>query len=129
MRRLGTSAGDFLTGKVDQAKAVGKTKVTASTIHGRALPRKVVSPLICGVDTFMQGLDTTQRATLLDIQQGRVAAESITIPTAAVLDLFQAHGAVKIVRSKRADKAAKEAQQAAPETQTPMDLNQQEAKA
>ena len=113
VRRLGASAGDFLTGKVDQAKAVGKTKVTASTIHGRALPRKVVSPLISGVDTFMQGLDANQRATLLDIQEGRVAAETITIPAAALLDLFQAHGAVETVRAKQAEKQPRQAEAAA----------------
>jgi len=78
--------------------------VTASTIHGRALPRKVVFPLISGVDTFMQGLDANQRATLFDIQEGRVAAETITIPTAALLDLFQAHGAVQTARAKQAEK-------------------------
>ncbi|WP_313369959.1 hypothetical protein [Achromobacter animicus] len=78
--------------------------MTASTIHGRALPRKVVFPLISGVDTFMQGLDANQRATLFDIQEGRVAAETITIPTAALLDLFQAHGAVQTARAKQAEK-------------------------
>lgn len=125
----GEGAGDFLTGKLDQAKAAGKTRVTASAIHGRALPRKVVSPLISSVDTFMQGLDANQRATLLDIQEGRVASETITIPAAALLDLFQAHGAVETVRARRAEKAAKEAQQAAPDTRAPIDLAQEEATA
>ena len=112
-----------------QAKAAGKAKVTASTINGRALPRKVVSPLISSVDTFMQGLDANQRATLLDIQEGRVASETITIPAAALLDLFQAHGALETIRAKRAEKAAKEAQQAAPDAQAPIDLQQEEATA
>jgi len=118
VRRLGVNAGDFLAGKVDQAKAAGKAKVTASTIHGRALPRKVVSPLISGVDTFMQGLDANQRATLLDIQEGRVAAETITIPAAALLDLFQAHGAVETVRAKQAEKQRRQAEAAAAPSQT-----------
>lgn len=109
VRKLGASAGDFLTGKVDQAKAAGKTKVTASTIHGRALPRKVVSPLISGVDTFMKGLAPFQRATLLDIQEGRVASETITVPAAALLDLFQAHGAVETARAKQAEKQRRQA--------------------
>jgi ParB family chromosome partitioning protein len=129
VRRLGVKAGDFLSGKVDQAKASGKSKVTSSTIHGRALPRKVVSPLISGVDSFIKGLDANQRAILIDIQEGRVAAETITIPAAALLDLFQAHGAVETVRAKRAEKAAKEVQQAAPDTQAPMDLEQEEVTA
>ena len=129
VRKLGAKAGEFLAGKVGQVKAAGKARVTASTIHGRALPRKVVSPLISGVDTFIKGLGASQRATLVDIQEGRVASETITIPTAALLDLFQAHGAVETVRAKRAEKAAKEAQQATPDTQAPLDLNRQEATA
>lgn len=129
VRRLGAKAGDFLTRKVDQAKAAGKSKVTASTIHGRALPRKVVSPLISGVDSFIKGLDANQRAILIDIQEGRVAADTITVKTQDLLDLFEAHGAVETVRAKRAEKAAKEAQQAAPDTQAPIDLQQEEATA
>lgn len=110
VRKLGASAGDFLAGKVDQANAAGKSKVTASTIHGRALPRKVVSPLISSVDTFVKALDPNQRAAILDAQEGRVASETITIPTAALLDLFQAHGAVETVRAKQADKQRRAAE-------------------
>lgn len=127
--KYGENAGPFLLGQLDKARAAGKSKVTPSTIHGRALPRKVVSPLISGVDTFMQGLDANQRATLSDIQEGRVASETTTIPTAAILDLFQAHGAVETLRAKRAERAAKDAHQAAPDMQTPMDLSQEEANA
>ncbi len=129
VRRLGESAGAFLAGEVDQAKAAGKSKVTASTIHGRALPRKVVSPLISGVDSFIKGLDANQRAILIDIREGRVAADTITVKTQDLLDLFEAHGAVETVRAKRAEKAAKEAQQAAHDTQAPIDLEQEEATA
>lgn len=113
VRKLGASAGDFLTGKVDQAKAAGKPRVTASTVHGRALPRKVVTPLISGVDAFIKGLDANQRATLVDIQEGRVATETITIPAAALLDLFQAHGAVETARAKQAEKQRRQAEAAA----------------
>lgn len=129
VRNLGAQAGQFLSGKVDQAKAAGKSKVTASAIHGRALPRKVVSPLISGVDSFIKGLDANQRAILIDIQEGRVAADTITVKTQDLLDLFEAHSAVETVRAKRAEKAAKEAQQAAPDTQAPIDLQQEEATA
>lgn len=129
VRNLGGQAGQFLSRKVDQAKAAGKSKVTASTIHGRALPRKVVSPLISGVDSFIKGLDANQRAILIDIQEGRVAADTITVKTQDLLDLFEAHSAVETVRAKRAEKAAKEAQQAAPDTQAPIDLQQEEATA
>lgn len=110
VRLYGAQAGQFLSGKVVQAKAAGKSKVTASTIHGRALPRKVVSPLIRGVDTFILGLDANQRATLLDIQEGRVASETITVPAAALLDLFQAHGAVETARAKQAEKQRRQAE-------------------
>lgn len=113
VRKLGAKAGEFLAGKVDQAKAAGKSKVTPSAIHGRALPRKVVSPLISGVDAFIQRLDANQRATLLDIKEGRVADETITIPAAALVDLFQAHSAVEAIRAKQAEKERRAAEAAA----------------
>ncbi|MFY1912698.1 hypothetical protein ACOTB6_14160 [Achromobacter xylosoxidans] len=109
----GEGAGAFLAGKYDQAKAAGKSKVTASSIHGRALPKKVVSPLISGVDAFIQRLDANQRATLLDIKEGRVADETITIPAAALVDLFQAHSAVEAIRAKQAEKQRRAAEAAA----------------
>lgn len=113
VRKLGAQTGEFLARKVGQVKAAGKAKVTASTIHGRALPRRVVSPVISGVDTFIKGLDPNQRATLADTQEGRVAPETITIPTATLLDLFQAHGAVETVRAKQAEKQRLQAEAAA----------------
>ncbi|WP_180188175.1 hypothetical protein [Achromobacter insuavis] len=70
----------------------------------RALPRKVVSPLISGVDAFIQRLDANQRATLLDIKEGRAADETITIPAAALVDLFLAHTAIQTARAKQAQK-------------------------
>lgn len=111
--KYGENAGPFLLGQLDKAKAAGKSKVTPSTIHGRALPRKVVSPLISGVDAFIQRLDANQRATLLDIKEGRVADETITIPAAALVDLFQAHSAVEAVRAKQAEKERRAAEAAA----------------
>jgi len=77
----------------------------------------------------MQGLDANQRATLLDIQEGRVASETITMPAAALLGLFQAHGAVETLRAKPAEKAAKDAQLAAPDTQAPIKLHPEETTA
>ena len=129
VKKMGARAGDFLSGKVEQARAAGKSKVTASTIHGRALPRKVVSPLISSVDKFMGGLTAKQRVILLDTLEGRVAEGTITVNTNDLLDLFQAHGAVETIRAKRAEKAAKDAQQAAPDAQTPIDIPKEEANA
>lgn len=109
----GEAAGAFLQAQLEKAKATGKSRVTPSSIHGRALPRKVVSPLISGVDAFIKGLDANQRATLVDIKEGRVASETITIPTAALIDLFEAHGAVETVRAKQAEKQRLQAEAAA----------------
>ena len=125
VRLYGAQAGQFLSGKVVQAKAAGKSKVTASAIHGRALPRKVVSPLISGVDAFIKGLDANQRATLVDIKEGRVASETITIPTAALIDLFDAHGAVETVRAKQAEKQRLQAEAAAAAGQAEIPTDQE----
>lgn len=126
VRRLGANAGDFLNGKFNQAKAAGKSKVTASTINGRALPRKVVAPLISGVDSLMKGLDANQRATLLDVQEGRVAADTITIKVGDLLELFSAHGAVEIVRAKRAEREQRAAEAPAPDQPDMLPQDEQE---
>ncbi|CAB3705221.1 hypothetical protein [Achromobacter piechaudii] len=123
----GEAAGPYLQAQLDKAKAAGKSKVTPSAIHGRALPRKVVSPLISGVDAFIKGLDPNQRATLVDTQEGRVAPETITIPTAALLDLFQAHGAVETVRAKQAEKQRIQAEAAAAAGQAEIPTEQEPA--
>ena len=104
VEKYGEAAGEYLRNR-------GKT--TVGDIKGRPLPRKVLSPLISGVDAFIKGLDANQRATLVDIQEGRVATETITIPAAALLDLFQAHGAVETVRAKQAEKQRRQAEAAA----------------
>lgn len=104
VEKYGEAAGEFLHNR-------GKT--TVSDIKGRPLPRKVVTPLISGVDAFIKGLDANQRATLVDIQEGRVATETITIPATALLDLFQAHGAVETVRAKQAEKQRRQTEAAA----------------
>lgn len=104
VEKYGEAAGEFLRNR-------GKT--TVGDIKGRPLPRKVVSPLISGVDAFIKGLDANQRATLVDIQEGRVASETITIPTAALRDLFQAHSAVESVRAKQAEKLRLQSEAAA----------------
>lgn len=104
VEKYGEAAGEFLRNR-------GKT--TVSDIKGRPLPRKVVSPLISGVDAFIKCLDPNQRATLVDIKEGRVASETITIPTAALIDLFDAHGAVETVRAKQAEKQRLQAEAAA----------------
>lgn len=113
VRQYGVEAGAFLAGKAAQAKAQGKARVTPSTIHGRALPRKVVSPLISGVDTFMKGLGGNEKATLVDMLEGRTAATHITIDAGLLLDLFKAHGAIESVRTKRAEKQRRAEEEAA----------------
>ncbi|MNR50791.1 hypothetical protein D3C85_1703620 [compost metagenome] len=65
------------------------------------------------MDAFIKGLDANQRATLVDIKEGRVASETITIPTAALIDLFEAHGTVETVRAKQAEKQRLQAEAAA----------------
>lgn len=120
VRRLGAKAGEYLAGKVDQAKAAGKAKVTASTIHGRALPRKVVSPLISGVDALMNGLGGNEKATLIDVLEGRIAATHITLDAALLVNLYRAHGAIEAIRAKQADKQRRAAEAAAAAGQASM---------
>jgi len=125
VRKLGAKAGQFLEGKVDQAKASGKAKVTASAVHGRALPKKVISPLVSGVDAFIGGLSDSQRAALMDRQEGRSAPETIAVETGLLLDLLNAHGAVQAARARQAERDRKRAQAAQPAAECPTEGERQ----
>ncbi|SPU54090.1 Uncharacterised protein [Bordetella trematum] len=109
VRNLGAQAGQFLSGKVVQAKAAGKSKVTASTIHGRAIPRKVVSPLISGVDALIGRLSMNQRAAIIDHKEGRVAPPTVEIEVSALVNLLDAQAAVQAARERQAERVRKRA--------------------
>lgn len=100
--------------------AIGRAIQRGAPIE--SLPRKVVSPLISSVDDFIGALDTHQKATLLDIQNGRVASGQITVEARQLLELFDAHSAVEAARERQAvrEKKRKEAALAA----TQQDLEQ-----
>ncbi|CAM4080494.1 ParB/Sulfiredoxin domain-containing protein [Bordetella tumbae] len=125
VRKMGAQAGEFLQGKVTQAKAAGKSKVTSSTIHGRALPKKVVVPLVFQVDAFIGGLTPNQKAALLDRQEGRVAPESIQVDTDQLLALLSAHGAVETARARQAERDRKRAEAKQRSTQQTIDSPQE----
>jgi len=104
VRAHGDAAGDYLARKAAEAKAKGKTRVTAGTIRGRALPKKVVAPLITGVDAFMAGLTNHHRAAVIDAREGRVAPETIAVPVSALADLLSAHDAVQAARLRQEER-------------------------
>ncbi|OZI36315.1 hypothetical protein CEG14_14995 [Bordetella genomosp. 1] len=104
VRQHGDGAAEYLAGKAVEAKARGKARVTAGTIRGRALPKKVVAPLITGVDAFMAGLTNHHRAAVIDAREGRVAPETIDVPVSALADLLSAHDAVQAARLRQEER-------------------------
>lgn len=109
VRLHGSAAGQFLSEKVTLAKAAGKPRVTTSVINGRALPRKVVSPLISGVDALIGRLSANQRAAIIDHKEGRVAPPTIEIEVSALVELLDAQAAVQAARERQAERDRKHA--------------------
>lgn len=117
IRKHGEKAGAVLGGEAEKAASVGKKKVTASTINGKALPKKVVTSLVDEVDAFMGELPKDARVKLGELETaeaaGRLpAGQQVSIPAGALLSLLRVHAEVNEARQAAAAKAAAKAAKA-----------------
>ena len=81
----------------------------AASFRCVALPRKVVSPLISGVDALIGRLSVNQRAAIIDHKEGRVAPPTVEIEVSALVDLLDAQAAVQAARERQAERDRKRA--------------------
>lgn len=111
-REHGEGAGQVLQQELDKAKAAGKGKVTGGTIKGKALPEKVITPLVDAVDSLLEGLAPREHEELASIRNGSTATNAtVLVPGKALLDSHQALvDARKAQEAKAREKAAKAAQ-------------------
>lgn len=115
VRKHGEKAGEVLAGAVDQAKARGKSKATSGAVHGKALPRKVVSEVVQAVRTVGDRLpkETAQLLATLHLQPNE-SAPLVQVPADVVLALLEVSDLVRETEEKQAargrEKAAKAAQ-------------------
>ncbi len=116
VRKHGEQAGAFLTGKVGEATAAGKARVTGSVVNGKALPKKLVGFLVESMGEFAQTLapDLREHLATLEKQNIRQGAETVEVDAAALIDLINTHGdliAARVAAEQRArDKASSAAQ-------------------
>jgi ParB family chromosome partitioning protein len=111
VRKHGEGAGSFLAEQAGKAKAAGKTKVTAGTIAGKPLPRKIVDEMEATVQRLRSSLSTEAHASLATINLN----ESTTIPVngAMLLQLIEVCGSIEDTRRAQALKAQSNAVKAA----------------
>jgi ParB/RepB/Spo0J family partition protein len=112
VRKHGEAAGTVLGVEAGKAKAAGKSRVTAGTIAGKSLPRKIVDGLVTTVDDFTSTLSMEAHQVLnsLNLSEPR----TVSVDAAALLRLLDASGDVQNAKRKQEqkerDKAALAAQ-------------------
>lgn len=114
VRKHGENAGAFLAAKFDEVKAAGKSKVTNSSINGKALPRKLADSMVESFDMLSSAVGAQQRAYLSELEQkGDLQSHSVPMPAAVVLDLLNMAADIDAERKRQADKAREKAAKAA----------------
>lgn len=114
VRAHGDKAGAVIQAQLKTAKDQGKAKLTKSAVHGRALPKKIVTNLVSSVQTFTSRLDRDTRRTLASFENKtpeQLQGKKVEVDAAALMELIRVQSEVDADRAKQADKAkAKEAQ-------------------
>lgn len=115
VRKHGENAGQVLADEVGKARAQGKTKATASTIKGKALPAKVTAALADGVDAFMDTLTPAHRLELAQFETATVQPgdKTVAVDMAALLSLIRSHNEVVVARERQEQKARERANKVA----------------
>lgn len=116
VREHGENAGKVIAEELDKAKAAGKGKVTAGTVAGKALPRKVVDEVEDGMKWFIDELPKEARCQI-EMAHGdpaRHADTPVTISAGMLAELLRIHFMMKNARNlqeyKQREKEAKAAQ-------------------
>jgi ParB family chromosome partitioning protein len=121
VRKYGEKAGEYLAAQLQTAQAKGKTKVTNSTIEGRALPKKVLSSVVSSIQSFASRLDRgtlTRIAEFEALAPEQLVGRTVEIDAAALLDLMKAKSAVDEATAKQKT-SARNAKQAAKQAEIP----------
>jgi hypothetical protein len=106
------NAGDFLSGKVQEAASKGKSSVSRGAIKSWLPPRKIVSGVIGTVGAVVASLDTATRRQLAELEgmeAPMLAGRKIEVDAATLLELVKAHAGVEEAKAAKAtsDEAAR----------------------
>lgn len=115
VRKHGEKAGEILSRAVEKAAKDGKGKATAGAVHGKALPRKVVSEVVQAVRSVGDRLprETAEVIATLHLRPNE-KPPMVQVPADVVLALLEVSDLVRETEAKQAErgraKTAKRAQ-------------------
>lgn len=116
VRAHGEDAGKVIAEATDKARAQGKQKVTAGTMQGKALPRKVVDEVEDALKWFKtEGLDMEARIIITQAADGNVhyVDSLVEVKAGALAELLKAAALVEGARAHQAERAREDAAKAA----------------
>ena len=100
VQQHGDQAAEVLQEEVKRAEKLGKGKVTAGTMRGKALPPKIVAGVVDTVGEFVAMLPQQSRVLLAEIDGGIAIHETVSVNANALLALLKAHQQVQEERAK-----------------------------
>ncbi|ODP35131.1 hypothetical protein [Pandoraea sp. ISTKB] len=103
----GDDAYEVLSRGVQSADAAGKAKVTAASINGRALPKKIVFGALSSIETFSSSLDKSTRRQLAEIENlsdDQLKGRKVEIDAALVLKLLKAGSEIDEAKQRQAER-------------------------
>lgn len=103
VRKHGEEAGKVLAVEVGKAQAAGKKKVTAATIKGKPLPRKLTEDAFTALEQLNKALPIEAHETLATLKLSE--NPSITIPAGVLVELLDIHAEAVAFREEQAKKA------------------------
>jgi ParB family chromosome partitioning protein len=114
IRQHREQAGDFLSGKLDEAAERGKSAITRGAVKEWTPPRKIVTNVIGTVEAVVSKLDKGARRQLAEfenLEPSQLAGRKIEVDAGSFLELLKAHGAVSDAKAAKetSDAAAKAA--------------------
>ena len=103
VRKHGEEAGAVLGAEVAKAGAAGKRKVTAATIKGKPLPRKLTDDAFTALEQLHKALPFEAHETLATVNLSE--SPTITIPAGVLVELLDIHAEAVAFREEQAKKA------------------------
>lgn len=110
VRSHGETAGQYLGNQLNNARAAGKQKVTAGTIAGKPLPRKLVDTMESTIRTFRESLPLTAHESLATLNLSEPAM--IPVPGTVLLQLIELCAEMEATRKDQQTKADAKAMKA-----------------
>lgn len=105
VRKHGANAGEVLARAVMKVKSEGRKKVTAGTVKGKPLPRKLADELVDTAGAFVRGLSKDVHQTLATMKLSDTSDRpTVTVDAAQLFELVAVMDAIGEAKEKQADR-------------------------